>query len=396
MNRNIKSDIEGKIHYRNRIVFTIKFLPVAFFLLLMHGCITPFDADINENQEMISIDGSIIKGEILQSVTVSRSSSLEYQPMDPVTGCTVWVEDTNDNFFLFYEAGDGDYVASIPDEYLVAGNAFRLSVITPDGNTYESDYEPMLQGSEVDSLYYGVEEHLDNIVGNIKQGVQFYVDIEAPDTISRYFRWDMEETYEIHSIAPISYIIGGPEKYPKNSREFYTCWKSADIRDLFISNTVNLTVNEKKRIPLNFVSTGSDRLRIKYSLLVNQYSVTEGAFDYWEKNRSETHDGGGLYTRQPGNPVTNIHNVHDSTEVVLGYFWCSQKTSKRIFVPKIDSLDVAFNCELVPYVPLFHDDGPYPRYIYIDIITGIKMTGPNFCFNCTFRDATTEKPDFWE
>ena len=368
-------------------------------ILLASACISPYEAEINESVTLITIEGRIVKGEEIQTVRVSMTSPLDNPEFEQLKECKVVVIDEFDNEFEYTENENGTYSVNIPEDQLVYNRTYSLHVTTPDGNMYASDFEELKNGANVDTVYYKVENRIDNISGEDLSGVQFYIDLKASDTLSRYYRWKLYETYEYTSTSPITYYLTGrpdpPEIYPDDQLVFYRCWKTLPVKKLFSSNTVNLLVNEKKHIPLNFVSSQSDRLSIKYSLLVEQYTLSEGAYSYWHKNKIETQESGGIYTQQPGKPITNMYNVNDPFEQVLGYFWVSDKTEKRIFVPHPPTLIVTGEkCHLVEFDEARHSFGPYPRYIYIDNMRG-PLTADGLCFNCLYKGGSTIPPDFW-
>lgn len=377
-------------------------VPVFFFALMLSfsSCIEPYTADVEEATDLISVEGSIIRGEPVQTVVVTRTSAMVNPQFLPVRDCRVEVVDDQGAGFLFNENPDGTYTRTIPDEMLKTGRKYQLRVTTPRGERYESSYERLNSGTEVDSVYYRVEDRIDKVAGEELTGLQFYVDLEAADTISRYFRWSLEETYEYTSVAPISYyyLDESLEQYfPEYDTEFFRCWKTAGIKDLFLSSTENLVMNEKKMIPLNYVSTETDRLKIKYSLLIRQYTMSESAYRYWLNNKIATQEAGGLYTQQPGQPVSNIVNVNDSTEQVLGFFWASHKTEQRLTIPRINDLPVFGDpCDLVEFSFADHGKGPFPMYIWVDPMSGIRYTSNRFCFVCTLKGGKTQPPDWWE
>jgi hypothetical protein len=370
------------------------------FSVFISACIKPYEAEIDEVANLISIEGSIIKGESVQTVTISRTSPLIYPQYKPIRDCDVKVIDELDNEFLFNQNLDVTYSAEIPDEELVFGRQYKIQITTPSGEQYESQFETLNTGTDVDSVYYEIKESTDNLSNEELFGLQFYVDLEAADTVSRYFRWKLEETYEYTSSAPISYYYEDAGLTPvhlDNPNEFFRCWKTELVPGLYLSSTVTLTANEKKKIPLHYVSTISDRLKIKYSLFVKQYTLNEGAYNYWQKNKIATEESGGIYTQQPGQPITNLRNVNDSSEQVLGYFWISNMKKQRIFVPRINSLPVIGEvCELAEFNLADHGEGPFPRYIYEDIRTDQNLTGSAFCFICTLKGGTVVKPEFWD
>jgi hypothetical protein len=370
-------------------------LTCLVFIFLVSSCIYPYRPEIDEEIELLTIEGSLIKGSEEQTVTVSSTTSLIYPQFFPVRGCKVAVIDNLDNKFEYQQNLNGTYSLEIPDDQLIFQRQYKLQVITPRGKIYESEYEELNSGADVDTVYFEQKRSFDKSTGELLQGIQFYIDLKASDTISRYYRWKLNETFEFTSISPITFIIRPDSNlYLDNQYEFFRCWKTADIKELFLSNTVNLSLNEKKKIDLNYVSNETDRLKYKYSLFVEQYTLSESAYEYWQKKKIATQESGGLYTQQPGKPITNIHNIEDPDELILGFFWCSHKTEHRIFVPRIPSLQIeGESCDLVPFDPKIHKG---IRYIYVDEDTGVEMTSISFCMNCLLKNAPNKPPDFWE
>jgi hypothetical protein len=375
---------------------------ILLFILVMVGysCISHYEADIDNEPELISIEASLIKGEQEQTVKVSITASLNNSVFKPVRGCDVSLIDELDNAWHYNDLTGGIYRTSIPDEELIHGRHYKIRVITTEGNVYESDYEMLNPGIEVDSLYYDVEDKVDEITGEPYTGIQFYLDVKAGEDESRYFRWRIDETYEYTSFAPISYFYLDDTHapiLPADPWTVYRCWREGEVGGLFQSSTMNLSQNEKKRIHLNYVSAQTERLRIKYSLNVKQYTLSEDAYNYFEQNRLATEEADGLYTRQPRQPITNFLNVDDASERVLGYFWVSTQTIQRIFVPRIEEMDVqAEDCAYWEYSDLEDGEGPFPIYLFDDINSGKVYVSSRDCFDCTRRGGSNTRPDYWE
>ena len=375
---------------------------LLLFILVMVGysCISPYEADIDNEPELISIEASLIKGEQEQTVKVSVTASLNNSVFKPVRGCDVSLIDELDNAWHYNDLTGGIYRTSIPDEELIHGRHYKIRVITAEGNVYESDYEMLNPGIEVDSLYYDAEDKVDEITGEPYTGLQFYLDVNAGEDESRYFRWRIDECYEYTSFAPISYFYLDDTHtpiLPADPWAVYRCWREGEVGGLFQSSTMNLSQNEKKRIHLNYVSAQTERLRIKYSLEVKQYTLSEDAYNYFEQNRLATEEADGLYTRQPRQPITNFMNVDDASERVLGYFWASTQTNQRIFVPRIEEMDVqAEDCAYWEYSDLEDGEGPFPIYLFDDKNSGKVYVSSRDCFDCTRRGGSNTRPDYWE
>lgn len=382
------------------ILSIVKSLMLLLLFLSGYACVSPYVADIENEPELISIEGSLIKGEEEQTVKVSITASLNTSTFIPVRGCDVSLIDEFDNAWPYRDLSGGIYRTSIPDEELILGRHYKIRVITVEGNVYESDYELLSPGIEVDTVYYEIEDKVDEMTGEAYTGIQFYLDVKAGEDDSRYFRWRIDETYEYTSFGPISYFYLDDTHtpiVPENEWAVYRCWKGGEVSGLFQSSTMNLSQNEKKKIQLNYVSALTERLRIKYSLQVKQYTLSEDAYNYFEQNRLATEEADGLYTRQPRQPITNMGNVDDEAERVLGYFWASTQTNKRIFVPRIEEMDVmAEECAFWEYSDLEDGEGPFPIYLFDDKNSGKLYTSSRDCFDCTRRGGSNIIPDYWE
>ena len=93
-----------------------------------------------------------------------------------------------------------------------------------------------------------------------------------------------------------------------------------------------MTEDRVARLPLHFISNESDRLAERYSILVNQYSLNEDEYNYWEKLQNISEEVGSLYDITPSSIPGNIFCIEDPAEQVLGYFSVSAKTSKRTYI----------------------------------------------------------------
>ena len=120
----------------------------------------------------------------------------------------------------------------------------------------------------IDSLYFERTLIADKEPGiPAKEGCQIYLDTHDPSAKCKYYRWDYNETWEFRL----------PFSVPVNK----TCWISNDAVVINIKNTNLMSEDIINRFPLHFISNETDRLKVKYSILVNQYSLNEDEFNYW-------------------------------------------------------------------------------------------------------------------
>ncbi len=315
------------------------FIIIVNLILIALSCISPFEPNYKGENNLLVVDGSIIKGVETQVIKISRSSSIvhpEYQNVkyQPEKNCQVKIMDDSGNEFFFKEELPGEYVASINDEFLNYGTQYKLIFSIPGGGNYESGYQRLLETAPIDNFYSFKENHYDPLMNqeNI-EGLQFYVDLDAPDDASRYYKWQIIETWQIHSEFKIIGFYDGKtirlSDFPSDS--LYYCWSSKTSVGIYTSSTINLSHNTIEKVPLHFKLKASQDLTIKYCATVRQFALNEDAYDYWHQKGIELNESGQIYTTQPNQFKSNIFNTDNPEEKVLGFFWASSCTEKHLF-----------------------------------------------------------------
>jgi Domain of unknown function (DUF4249) len=376
-------------------------------LLLFRGCTYPFTPEVEEIPEMIVISGKINNPDGHPIVEVSMSSSYNDPAYNPVSKCTVFISDDKNNRFSLSEFSPGKYHCWIDLAYLSYGTGYRVEVTTPDGKQYQSDYETLLPCPPIENLYYEVKEKETDNPDNPLYGIQFFLDTDASGSEAKNFMWDLTETWEYHSKYMVGDYYDGTINFsPQTYDTLFYCWKTARIYDIYTFTVNDLTSGKITRCPLNYVSGETDRLSVKYSLLVKQYSISQNAYNYWNAVKDQSQNTGGMYETQPVSIKGNIHCITNPEETVLGYFTVSSCTEKRIFVPR-DFDFVIYSPPCQPYdldaqsLNIFlssYKPEDYP--IFLLNLSGTRQ-GPwdyaeQTCFDCTKLGGSVTKPDFWE
>ena len=392
MNRIIIYKIQEKI-----TVHSFYMLLILFIFFSLYSCITPFEPEIDEGVQYLNIDGSIVKGRDIQKIVVSRSTSINERSFNPVEGCNVVVIDDTGVRFEFTDDEKGVYTAEINDNDLQFNKSYKLQVTTPSGDVYESQYEKLNENPPVDSVYYITETKYSIEDDEDIKGLQFYIDLKASENEPRYYRWNIVETWEYHARYPIDKYFDGENVYWfPNYDSLYYCYSTDGVDGLFSSSTINLQKNEKKKIHLHFVSGNTTKLSVKYSILVRQYSLSEGAYNYWNQKKIDLMESNGMYTTQPAQSISNFKNINNPNEIILGYFWASSETQKRIFFRGPFEGYFKWGCELDTFKIEEYWERNIIVYIQYDPILSINYTTDNYCFDCRESGGSIEKPDFWD
>ena len=276
------------------------------------------------------VTGGVNRGDSIQHVSISTASLLSMPKFVPIVSCNVKIIDAKGNEYKGRDMLDGTYDFKIPETELVPGNSFKIDIVVPAGDHIVSDYDLLNDGPPVDSVYYKLKDIPTSNPFKPIRGIEFYVDLDATDYACRNYRIDATETWQYTA------------NYPETS-EGAVCWLTVNVRNIFTISTENQTENVYRANALNYVDNySSQRLRYMYSLLVNQYSLSDAAYAYWNKVKINTLDQGGLYENQPFKIAGNLHNVTNPTHEVLGFFGASTLTTKRIFVGAVPGLPIEF------------------------------------------------------
>jgi hypothetical protein len=376
---------------------------ILFWILVIYAnsCIVPFEPDI----ESRDINKYVVSGQITdissrQIVTVSIASSVTAPKNIPVSGCYVRIFDTMGHEFAMSESDDGVYETDIDCAYLIHGNSFRVDILTPDGTNIESDFDQMNECPEIDTIYFMRRDIKDDLSSKDTKIIQFYLDVDGRNTKSRYFKWEVFETWEYHVEYPIEWYYDGRVHHvypPDYSRK--VCWSTKMTDEIYVHTTANLVENRYIGLPLNNVDNQSNKLIHGYSMLVYQYAMSETAYQYWDQMRSNSYGQGGLFEKQPLSIVGNLHNKTDPSQKVLGFFSASCAKSKRIFIDHVENFEIDFAGYCNPFSPRygFKEVFPneYPLYLMGDEDNWYMIFLNDECVDCLSIGGTNVKPDFW-
>jgi len=376
---------------------------ILFLLLLVSkACIDPFEPVINETQELMVIDGVISDRPGIHRVSVSLSTPYGEPEFKPVGGCVVTVQDDQGNIEFYSESWiePGVYEAWLDEPFLAVDKAYSLQVISPSDQTYVSVYDTLLSCPPVDTVYYQQEMSGGDDPEDIWQGLQFYNDVRGFGGGTRNYRWRATATWEYHSPYIPEYVRYKGINIPYIEDTVSTCYLTELIETVYAASTRLLSENNIFKNRLHYVSDQTPRLAERYSLLVEQYSLSDQAFNYWNKLAVQSANSASLYETQPASSQGNIHNASGRAEKVLGCFYATQIREKRIFV-NYDELDFpvgAYTCPLDTLVD--NSKFVFDKYYYLFSLQPLGpgpawLYAPDNCFNCTLLDGDNEKPDYW-
>jgi hypothetical protein len=369
-----------------------RLIAILFVLIFTMSCVVNYVPNISDYEEALVVEGLITDQPVVHSVKISTSQSIWKRLYSkPLKGCLVSITDNQGHTWPLKESSYSGVYNTDPANFRgVAGRVYTLHLKTttePVNFSYESNPMKMIPVPPIDTLYYEkkIMGHSDMPV----EGCNIYLNTHDPANKCRFYRWEYSETWEFH----LSYDF--PNK---------VCWLSNNSKEILIKNASLQPGAAVARQPVVSISNPQDRFSVKYSILVNQFSLNEDEYLYWERLKNISGQTGGLYDIIPSDIPNNIFCVEEPNKKTLGYFGVSAVSSKRLFIkddfPAMDMYSRCFTDTFFTSRPdtivsklgweiwtLIDNSKKVPPYII--------YTKDRNCVDCTTR-GTNIKPLFWD
>ncbi|MBN2813605.1 MAG: DUF4249 domain-containing protein [Bacteroidales bacterium] len=359
------------------------------------SCLDPFYPGIDEYLDLPVVEGYISDSPGPYTVRLSRTVAMEDPEIKPIRNAVVIIADDTGLEETLTETAPGVYITHADGMRGVKGKSYSVIVKT-DGKTYQSAFETIPEAVAIDSVYAHTETRY--IEDGAVQGLQFYVNTKALPDQHAYLLWKYEETYKFRAELVLDFIYYSLDSIVRNlSDSGQMCWRTVQSYEAFTFSSVNYSQPQLSLFPIHFVDGQTNKLSVRYSVLVNQYTVSERAYHYWDEIGRMNEESGSLYTRQPYQIKGNLYNVENSDEVILGYFMAAGISNKRIYV---NPPSIGFNFGVcTPATDVLINSSPdeinWPLYAML-LPTGEHGFAHLACFDCRMNSGTETAPDFWQ
>jgi hypothetical protein len=333
----------------------------------------------------------------ISKIILSRTTDLS-NPNNVYEGkAKVNVQSENGAVYPLTEGTTGTYTSAALT--LPTNIRYRVQIITQGGTEYLSDYVTGQTTPPIDNVTWEK---------TAEGGIQLYANSTIQQGQTMYYQWKTDETWEFHSSAYTRYkwvynnlgeTIGITLWAANGSLDttIYTCWRSESSSLLQLRNLDQFS-STKIHQPIAYISPNSVKLSVRYSLNIQQYSISKEAYLFLETMKKNTEQLGTVFDPQPSYLPGNVRSVSNSKEQVIGYVSATQETTKRIFLTPSDVGGWPYQAKCEP-----RNAGSDPRelrgwfrYYPLDRVPGsdsIVML-PDSCLNCLTK-GVNKKPSFW-
>lgn len=378
--------------------FFIRYWPVLF--LLFTACRQEYlPPAINGTTNFLVVEGVINSGADSTSLKLTRAKNLNDTTIEiPEPNASVTVESKSGVNFPLSHRGNGIY--SAPPLPLNINETYRLKIATFAGGLYESDYVPVKQTPAIDSVSWKQDSN-----------VHIFVHTHDGTNKTQFYRWDYTETWEYYAYYQndLGYDYVTNRVFFRDPLQLLSnCWSTNRSTDILLATSSNLSADVISNLPVTSIERGSDKISVRYSILVKQYALSQEAFSFWQQLKKNSKELGSIFGTQPVEVTGNIRCINNPAEPVIGFVSISSVAQKRIFIANSQVVNwtipssydrlcvtkrISRNVDTISYY-LQADTSLAPAYFTDMPVPGLALA-KKFCVDCTRRGGVTKKPIFW-
>src|SRR5258708_1654300 len=269
------------------------FYIMSISAMTMSACVKPYTPPtISSDKNYLVVEGVIDPGSDSTIIKLSRTGQLsEKVTVNPELGAVLTVESDQGVIYPLSEAANGMYLSSGLN--LGVNRKYRLRIKTGDNQQYLSDFVPVKITPPIDSVGF-------NIAGNGSTGIQIYANTHDANNSTRYYRWDYDETWQFHAKYISYYMSNGSSivRRPFDKLIFY-CFANDASSNIVLGSSAKLKQDVIYQSHIIFIPSTSEKIEMKYSILLREYALTSDAFVFWENLKKNTEQLGSIFDAQP-------------------------------------------------------------------------------------------------
>ena len=364
---------------------------VGLLSLILCGCITEYEAKVDEVADILVVEGIITDDETV--ITLSRSTNLNdedgrhWTSTNYVTNAVVHVECEDGTQFRADLFCDYDSYGRMHCQYNIKTGTLNLErkyhlKIEIEGYEYSSDYSYPIKTPEIDSIFWRKRNH--------GQPVMIYVSTQDPNVL--YYRWSFKEDWEYHSNV---YLDGYP----------YQCWDTSSSYGMVIGSAEQTVIGKMTDVLVE-IDPSSRKLSQLYRINIKQNAISKRSYDYFANIKKNSEQSGSIFAPIPSELRGNIICTTDPDRPVIGYVDVSLTTRNLRYIPyrerAYEPPRWTPDCEIYTKEEICDVFGKFckgPVELGEWVIYDSRAEPPTYvqiqCVDCTFGEGATQKPDDW-
>lgn len=331
-----------------------RFIPIVF--VLADGCIERYDLPNQISQPRLVVNGMItnLPGPYSVELFISNDLNTNLNKPTPVSRAVVKIVDDAGNEEVLTEKSVGIYETSPTGIRGEVGRKYHV-IINIEERQYESEPQELLPAGEISDVQYDFQ------VGAINQNepakpqdvLNVYIDSKGVPGETNLFRWRWSSTHEVKTFPelrtrefgrppvvipdplPCSGYVPGPAGTIRKVDvcTCCNCWVPEYGQRAMVSNNQAVKADQFNAVYVAKVPVDHWRFSVRYYMKIEQFSLSQEAYDFWKLVQSQQEGEGSLF--QP-NSVKVKGNIYPTTseEEVLGFFGVSAVAQKEFFIDR--------------------------------------------------------------
>ncbi len=306
----------------------------VFFICGLTACIDELNIDTEEKRNILVVEGIITSEYGPHQITLSKSAkygSILEDDIKKELNARLWLRnEVGDQVFL-EEGSSGNYYTPA-DFKAKVGSEYTLSITLANGERYISSKEKVIPVPPIDSLVvvWKKQPSLSDI--QFGSGMEIYSKWTDPEDENNFYMWKSSGIYKINTRPDLHVgrnFFGNPFPDPKDCCD--ECYIYENIGGLSIFKD-NLSNGNEITHQVAFIEDDGGRFMEKYMVILEQRSLTKSAFQFFDLLNNQLSIQGNIFDPPPAQIGTNIINLDNPDDEVIGYFGASAVHRDSVFI----------------------------------------------------------------
>ncbi|MEQ8417895.1 MAG: DUF4249 domain-containing protein [Imperialibacter sp.] len=300
-------------------------------LVALQGCIDPYDYPFEEKTNYLVVEGAITTDEGPYVITLTSTRNIKNEEnafkLRMQNAMVAIATSNNQTVRLAENDTSGKYYTPL-DFRGVVGEKYQLKITLEDGRDYLSDSVELVALPEIDSIgiRYGSERYVSELNSSLER-TGFFIDayVRDPKESANYYRANWDYTYKIFT---------HPERSIPPSDCCSDCWVEHEAPGFTILDDELNNGDNNAQYPIFFLPVTGKMFYDKIYVEAKLQALSRDAYFFWKTVYNAAYSQGGIFDPTPITLASNVKNVNDSSELVLGNFYAGEvRTITRFIFP---------------------------------------------------------------
>ncbi|WP_296698990.1 DUF4249 domain-containing protein [Algoriphagus sp.] len=325
-------------------------------ILPLAACIDPYSVEVEEGEQLLTVEGIITTTPGSQSIRLTRSDtygSVFEGLIRPVSNATVIIRDDEGQVtFLSEDTEDRGVYFTSENFAAKMGRSYTLQIQLIDGKVYTSFPElvnpvPRIKNIETKVVKIAVEGEVLE-----RSGVQLIAELDDPADQNNFYFWRTDQSTYVLKTRPDLYTPRPSDTNPSRDPQPKDCCNVCFKTELLGNSGIYLEKDDifnglSTKVPAGFIEDDGKRFVETLRTDLMQLSISQEAYRFLRLVKQQSEISGSVFDPPPANIRGNMISLDNPEEVILGYFIAAGETSKRIYIQG-DELDFRQPVVIVP------------------------------------------------